>query len=65
MPPDAAPPTTWFLTIRTADNEFSFCCMSKENAMETLIDEIDRMGGNVIEAELRDPAGAIEILPLV
>lgn len=57
--------TQWYLHIRTADDEHSFCCMSKEQAMEMLIDEVDRLRGEVIEAELRHPSGYVEILPLV
>ncbi len=56
--------TNWFLNIRTTGNEYSFCCMSKEKAMQTLIEEIDRLGGDVIEAELRHPSGRLEKLPL-
>jgi hypothetical protein len=56
--------TNWFLNIRTAAKEYSFCCMSKEKAMETLIEEIDRLGGDVIEAELKHPGGHVEKLPL-
>ena len=62
MPEDA---TSWFLNIRTAEKEYSFCCMSKERAMETLIEQIERLGGGVIEAELRHPSGEVERLPLM
>jgi hypothetical protein len=57
--------TDWFLKIRTAEREYSFCCMSKMNAMETLIEQIDALGGHVIEAELRHPSGEVEKLPLM
>ena len=57
--------TRWFLIIRTADEEHSYCCMTKQTAMETLIDEVARFHGEVIEAELRHPNGEIETLPLV
>jgi hypothetical protein len=57
-------PRNWYLTIRTADQEYSFCCMSKEKAMETLVNEVDRLGGGVLEAELRHPSGRVETLPL-
>jgi hypothetical protein len=62
MPDEAS---NWFLRIRTADRDYSFCCMSKERAMQTLIEEIDRLGGNVLEAELRHPSGQIERLPMM
>jgi hypothetical protein len=57
-------PTNWFLTIRTSQQEYAFCCMSKENAMKKLIEEVDRLGGGVLEAELRHPSGTVEKLPL-
>jgi hypothetical protein len=56
--------TNWFLNIRTAEKEYSFCCMSKERAMETLVEEVDRLGGDVVQAELRHPSGRVERLPL-
>ncbi len=61
---DAAESTSWYLHLRTAEREFSFCCMSKEKALDTLLQEVDRLGGNVIEAELRHPGGQVERLPL-
>ncbi len=56
--------TNWFLQIRTDSGEYSYCCMSKEKAMQTLVDEVDRLGGEVLEAELRHPSGRVERLPL-
>lgn len=56
--------TNWYLNIRTAQREYSFCCMSKQMAMETLVNEVDRLGGEVLEAELRHPSGKVERLPL-
>lgn len=56
--------TIWYLHIRTNEKEYSFCCMSKEKAMETLVEEVDRLGGGVVEAELRNPSGAVEKLPI-
>lgn len=38
--------------------------MSKEKAMQTLIEEIDRLGGGVLEAELKHPSGDVEKLSL-
>lgn len=56
--------TNWFLNIRTTEKDYSFCCMSKEKAMQTLIEEIDRLGGGVLEAELKHPSGDVEKLSL-
>lgn len=56
--------TNWFLQIRTHDDEYSYCCMSKEKAMQTLIDEVYRLAGEVVEAELKHPNGQLERLPL-
>ena len=53
------------MTIRTMEREYSFCCMSKEKAMETLVEEVGRLHGDAIEAELRHPSGMVETLPLV
>ena len=57
--------SNWYLTIRTAERDYSFCCMSKDKAMQTLVEEVDRLGGTAVEAELRHPHGEIEKLPLI
>jgi hypothetical protein len=54
--------TNWYLRIRTTDKEYSFCCMSKERALKTLVDEVGRLQGDVVEAELRHPTGHVERL---
>jgi hypothetical protein len=56
--------TNWYLRIRTTEKEYSFCCMSKERALKTLVDEVGRLQGDVVEAELRHPTGHVERLPL-
>lgn len=55
---------TWYLTVRTASNDYRFCCMSKEKAMATLVEEVSRLDEEVVEAELRHPSGKVERLPM-
>lgn len=57
-------PRNWYLHLRTADGEYSFCCMSKEQALQTLMQEVGRRAGDVVEAELKNPDGQVERLPL-
>lgn len=56
--------SAWYLSIRTGSKEYSFCCMSKEKAMATLIEEMERLDEEVVEAELRHPSGKVERLPI-
>lgn len=55
---------TWFLTLRTVERDYSFCCMSKPQALQTMLEEVARRAGDVLEAELRTPDGVVEKLPL-
>jgi hypothetical protein len=56
-------PRNWYLHIRTVDSEYSFCCMSNEHVLQTLM-EMDRCAGDVVEAELRTRDGQIGRLRL-
>ena len=58
------PSSTWYLKLRTVEREYSFCCMSKAQALQTMLEEVARRAGTVLEAELRTPDGIVEKLPL-